>query len=630
MPDGLQVLSRMTDAIAHRGPDDQGHWSDPAQGIFLGQRRLSILDLSAAGHQPMASHCGRYQLVYNGEIYNHLELRTALESAGHKPAWRGHSDTETLLAAITAWGFEATLGKLNGMFAIAAWDTRERALLLARDRLGEKPLYYGRLGDVWVFASELHALRKHPLWRGDIDRNALAAYLRHACVPAPQCIHPGLRKLEPGHWNKIDSVGSEFQDSRSYWQLDAIASNGVRHSAGASLRDCKQELEGRLTHAVKTRMLSDVPVGAFLSGGYDSSLVVSLMQRLSAQRVKTFTIGFSEPAYNEAPYAQAVARHLDTDHTELYVTPEDAMAVIPELPTIWDEPFADASQIPTYLVAKLASGSVKVALSGDGGDELFYGYSRFENTRRLWNKIAACPLNVRRVLATLGRQGAMPMADLISRFGGGHGALAYRLLARTAEAATVLDSDSSDEFYRRLIANHKTLPLAFTPSSRRPDTGDMCAGLEPFENRMLLADMQGYLPDTILTKVDRASMAVGMESRAPFLDHLLVEYAWTIPLEFKQRDGKGKWLLRQLVHEHVPASLVDRPKMGFGVPIGPWLRGPLLDWAESLLEPHRMEQQGLLDAAAVQMWRAHKLGLADWQYQLWTILMFQAWLESVQ
>jgi asparagine synthase (glutamine-hydrolysing) len=631
LPDGMQVLSRMTDAIRHRGPDDQGQWCDERRHVFLGQRRLSILDLSAAGHQPMPSACGRYQMVYNGEIYNHPALRKELEASGQAPAWRGHSDSETLLAAITAWGFEHTLTRLNGMFALAVWDEQEHALLLARDRMGEKPLYYGYNNGVWLFGSELHALRKHPAWCGDINREALAQYLRHACVPAPLCIHAGINKLAAAHWLRIDSPEAGTHTPKRYWQLDKIAVAGVQQSAGTSDADNKHELEQRLTDAVSCRMLSDVPLGAFLSGGYDSSLIVAIMQRISSQPVQTFTIGFNETGFDEAPFARAVARHLGTRHTEMYIEPADAMAVIPQLPHIWDEPFADSSQIPTYLVSKLARESVTVSLSGDGGDELFYGYTRFDNSRRLWQQFNRYPLWLKRLLASLARRHALPLAETVRALAGNRGAGLYRLLARVGQAGEVLDSASDDELYRRLLHTHRSPPMAGEVPPLPHDPAYAHPLLQPFENRMQYADMLRYLPDTILTKVDRASMAVGLESRAPFLDHNLVEFAWRVPLDARFRHQQGKWLLRQLLHEYVPAAMVERPKMGFGVPIDQWLRGPLRDWAEQLLDSRTMQQQGWLDAKAVQrMWRAHKEGLADWQYQLWTVLMFQAWLEVQQ
>jgi asparagine synthase (glutamine-hydrolysing) len=624
------VLRAMGDALLHRGPDDGGVWWDPAAQIGLSHRRLSILDLSPAGHQPMVSPCERFVLAYNGEIYNHLELRAELEAQNGHFDWRGHSDTETLLAALRHWGVEGALQRLNGMFAFGLWDAAERTLFLARDRMGEKPLYYGRSGDTFLFGSELKALAAHPDWRGEVDRDALALYMRHNDVPAPWSIYRGIRKLPPAHFVAIGDGGRAVGAPRCYWDLGAVAEQGVAGASGTpeALAD---ELDALLRDAVGRRMMADVPLGAFLSGGYDSSTVAALMQAQSSRPVKTFTIGFKEEGYDEAQHARAVAAHLGTDHTELYVTPAEALAVIPKLPTMYDEPFADSSQIPTFLVSQLARRHVTVALSGDGGDELFYGYERYFKATKIWVLLSRLPLPVRRLASGLlvhapGNALEKTLGVLPKRLRVNH------LADRLPKLAEVLVCENGESFYRRLVSQWKE-PERVVLGARKPETilsaPDRLPPLPGLRERMMLLDMLTYLPDDILTKVDRASMAVSLEARVPLLDHRVVEFAWRVPTAYKYRDGQGKWLLRQVLYRYVPRELMERPKMGFGVPIEHWLRGPLRDWSEALLDEKRLREEGYFDPAPIRMmWEEHVAGKRRWHYYLWDVLMFQAWLEA--
>ena len=623
----LQAQVRaMIAPIAHRGPDGEGVWVDAVAGIGLGHRRLSILDLSPAGAQPMASASGRFVIAYNGEVFNHAELRREMEAAGAR--FRGHSDTEVILAACEHWGLDATLPRLIGMFALALWDRTARSLSLVRDRMGVKPLYWGRVGTAIAFGSELKALRALPEWRGEIDRDALTAYLRYCYVPAPHSIYRGIRKLEPGCLVTVAADGSLSQ--RRYWDTRALLAGSTRRPAGLSDAEATDRLDALLRDAVARRMVADVPVGAFLSGGIDSSVVVAQMQAASDRPVHTFSIGFDEAEYNEANHAAAVARHLGTHHTELIVTPAQAREVIPELPRWYDEPFGDSSQIPTLLVSRLARSGVTVALSGDGGDELFAGYTRYFVANRLCQ-----PLGRRTAwLRPLARQAIGTLTprqwDILARLVPGRwrpphfGNRLYKL--REAIAAR-----GPNEFYRPLLT-HWTKPEDLVPGGHEPphllDDADLAREVPDPVERMQLIDMLTYLPDDILTKVDRASMAVGLEARVPLLDHRLVEFACSLSPDQRIRDGQGKWLLRQVLYRYVPPALIDRPKMGFGVPIGLWLRGPLRDWAEHLLDPARLAADDLFDPAPIrQMWRAHLEGPDNWQYPLWDVLMVQAWRE---
>jgi len=622
----------MAETIRHRGPDDSGVWTDAETGIALAHRRLSIIDLSPAGHQPMASAGGRYVVAFNGEIYNFAALRSDLEAAGAAPAWRGHSDTEVLLALIEARGVFGALRAARGMFAFALWDTRERTLVLARDRLGEKPLYFGRLGGTFVFGSELKALRAHPQWRASIDRGALALFMRHNYVPAPYTIYQGIQKLLPGHLLTL-RWGAPQPTIEPYWSAREVAEQGFSSPLTLDAATLTDELDALLRDSVAQQMVADVPLGAFLSGGIDSSLIVALMQSQSARPVRTFTIGFSEEGYDEAKHAAAVARHLGTEHTELYVTPNEAMAVIPRLPTIYDEPFADSSQIPTFLVAQLARSKVTVALSGDGGDELFGGYNRYLLGQELWGKLSRLPVGLRTALARVVKsvpartwssvmRPFMPLAPSRYRVG-----LPGDKLHKLAE---VVAYPSLDSLYRDLVSHWKS-PQQVVLGTREPITvlsssGDLA--IDDPVARMMFLDLVTYMPDDILVKVDRAAMAVSLETRIPLLDHRVVEFAWQVPMAAKVNSRSTKQLLRNVLHRYVPQALIDRPKMGFGVPIDSWLRGPLREWAESLLDPARLAREGYFDPEPIRAsWQQHLAGQRQWHYPLWNVLMFQAWLE---
>jgi len=627
---------RMTDAIAYRGPDDQGFFTDASAGIALGHRRLSIIDLSAEGHQPMVSPAGRYVIVYNGEFYNYAEVRAELEAAGDAPRWRGHSDTEVMLAAFDRYGIAATLERMNAMFAIAVFDRAERVLHLARDRMGEKPLYYGRVGDRMAFGSELKALRALPGFAAPVDRSALELYLRFGYVPAPRAIYEGIRKLPPGSRAEIRREHGGFRvDELVYWDLDRVATDGMRDEIPADEARALDELERRLARSVSLRMVSDVDVGAFLSGGVDSSIVTAMMQRASgATPVRTFTIGFEDPAYDEAPFAREVARHLGTDHTEVYVTGREALEVVPRLHDLYDEPFADSSQIPTYLVSGIARRRVTVALSGDGGDELFSGYERYVRGDKLARAAARLPSPLRRAAANVIE--AVPPAAYDVTFGALQAAIPARLrFARPAEKfrklAAGLREDDPRALYLGLVSFWRDgVPI---PGAGRVLTPhDRLAGAFPdlrLDRWMPLVDQHTYLPDDILAKVDRAAMAVSLETRVPFLDHDLVAFAWRVPTALKLRDGRGKHLLRELLCRYVPRALVDRPKRGFAVPLAQWLRGPLRDWAESLLDAGRLRQQGYLDADAVRArWLEFQAGGRYVEHDLWAVLMFEAWVSG--
>ncbi|KPK55383.1 MAG: asparagine synthase [Thiotrichales bacterium SG8_50] len=629
------VVTAMTESIRHRGPDDSGVWVQPQLGLALGHRRLSILDLSPQGHQPMQSACGRYIIAFNGEIYNHAAIRRDLENEGVAPPWRGHSDTEVMLAAVVGWGVEAALKRFNGMFAFALWDGREQVLYLARDRMGEKPLYYSWLNGVFVFASELKALRTYSGWRGAIDRKALALFLRHNHVPTPYSIYEGVQKLPAASWLSLpwSRARARQVEIKPYWSVRAVAESGIASPLATDDAGAVNEAERLLREAVKLRMEADVPLGAFLSGGIDSSTVIALMQAQSDRPVKTFSIGFHDRAYNEAQQAEAVARHLGTDHTELYVTPAETMAVIPRLPELYDEPFSDSSQIPTFLVSELARRHVTVSLSGDGGDELFAGYNRYFWGRNIWRTIGWMPNWLRALAASVCE---LASQDRFRALVDGVGrrvpaAMAVRNpIDKLQKLAEVLTAGSPDEMYYRLVSHWKD-PSAVVRESHEPPTvlteSRAPDGMD-FTQRMMYLDMLTYLPDDILVKVDRAAMGVSLETRVPLLDHRVVEFAWQLPLSMKIRGGQGKWLLRQVLYRHVPRQLVERPKMGFSVPIDDWLRGPLRDWAESLLDEQRLRVEGFFNPKPIrEKWSEHVSGHRNWQYYLWDILMFQAWHE---
>lgn len=632
------ILCRMTDTLVHRGPDDSGIWLDSGSAIALGHRRLSILDLTPAGHQPMVSAGGRFVIAFNGEIYNHLELRKELELAKLAPDWRGHSDTETLLAGFSSWGVAATLQKSIGMFAFALWNTDTHALTLGRDRLGEKPLYYGWQGQgdsaVFLFGSELKALKEHPAFQSDINRDALALLMRHNYIPAPYSIWQGINKLLPGC---ILTISKQQPNGcvEAYWSGKEIVEAGLSSPFVGTSDEAVSALEKILLDAVGKQMLSDVPLGAFLSGGVDSSAIVALMQAQSSKAVRTFSIGFNEAQYNEAIYAKAVAKHLGTEHNELYVTSNDALNVIPNLPAIYDEPFADSSQIPTFLVAQMARQQVTVALSGDAGDELFCGYSRYFMANRIWNKLSYLPLGVRRAMAgsitTLSPASWNKIANpLVSLFP--NNLAGINVGDKLHKGANLLECEAFSDIYRNLVShwqNSESLVLGAT----EPLTVLTSTNLQPKTpseiERMMAVDMLSYLPDDILAKVDRAAMSVSLESRVPFLDHRVVEFAWQLPLKYKLRNGVGKWALREVLFKYVPKTLIERPKMGFGVPIDDWLRGPLRDWAEGLLNETRLLEEGYFNPEMVrEKWNEHLSSKRNWQYLLWNVLMFQAWLQE--
>ncbi len=591
--------------------------------------------------------CGRYVIVYNGEIYNHLELKSELRlrvtvritDRAPRARFRGHSDTEVLLAAFSAWGLERTLARINGMFAFALWDKVEQTLTLVRDRLGKKPLYFGRVAGSFVFASELKALRAVPGFANEIDRDALALYLRHNCIPAPHSIYQGIYKLPPGTsltltrdlalrancWADITS------SIRPYWSARTVFEDGqVRPFTGRE-GEILDHLDALLRDAVASRMIADVPLGAFLSGGIDSSLVVALMQAQSGQPVRTFTIGFHEAAHNEAEDARQVARHLGTEHHELYLSPQDALDVVPRLPTLYDEPFADSSQIPTFLVSKFAREQVTVALSGDGGDELFGGYNRYLWAPRLWGRMAPWPLPVRRAVAgMLNSVSPDRWGKIAADLNIGHRTPADKI----HKIAACLPAHTPAEVYRKLVS-HWEQPESLVPGGREPATVleelDGLIAHHGFAPAMMLADLVTYLPDDILVKVDRASMSVSLEARAPLLDYRLAEFAARVPLDLKVRNGQGKYLLRQLLYRYVPRELVERPKMGFEIPIAAWLRGPLREWAEDLLDERRLQHDGFLDPVPIRTrWQQHLKGERNWQFHMWDILMFQAWREAAR
>jgi asparagine synthase (glutamine-hydrolysing) len=634
--DRPDLLEKMGCALAHRGPDDAGIWTDVDSGIGLVHRRLSIVDLSPAGHQPMVSASGRYVIAFNGEIYNHQDLRTELVKVGAGTtavsAWRGHSDTETLLAGFDAWGIERTLQHCVGMFAFAVWDKQARELVLARDRLGEKPLYYGVQNGVLLFGSELKALKTHPSFVGEIDRAAIALQMRHNYVPAPYSIYQGIRKLPAGSVLRLQA-GVTPAAPTPYWSLcEAIASSRNQPFTGSDT-DAVNALEARLLAAVALQMQADVPLGAFLSGGVDSSTIVALMQAQSARPVKTFTIGFDEAGYNEAVHAKVVARHLGTEHTELYVAPQQALEVIPRLPALYDEPFSDSSQIPTFLVSQMTRQHVTVSLSGDGGDELFGGYSRYRRAAGIWQKLSLLP--------NFAKAGLAGTIRSLSVTGWNRMAAPFLLMmpVRTRNVgdkahkfAALLEQDDRCSFYRGFMshwANPGDIVLQGDEPPNYFNSGESAAGISGYFESMMLSDTLNYLPDDILVKVDRAAMGVSLETRVPLLDHRVVEFAWRLPLHMKVRNGQGKWVLRQVLDKYVPRELIERPKMGFGVPIDSWLRGPLRDWAESLLDESRLRSEGFFNPGPIRKkWAEHLSGQRNWQYHLWDVLMFQAWLEE--
>ena len=628
----------MAATLAHRGPDGCGVWTSDAASIALGHRRLAVIDTTTLGSQPMSSANSQYVITFNGEIYNHLEIRSELLADGIR--FRGDSDTETLIEAIACWGIERALAKANGMFAFALWDKSAHLLRLVRDRLGQKPLYYGWAGDALAFASELKALRAHADFTPKISSDALAAFLRHGHVPAPHTIYQDVYKLPAG---TVLSIGSEVLLNRSlplpspYWSATETAQAGTAGLLDGSDGDITEKLHALLADAVRCCMVADVPIGAFLSGGIDSSVIVSLMQAQSPNPVRTFSIGFAEHGYNEADDAAEIARHLGTSHTSMCVTSADAQATIPQLPEIYDEPFADSSQIPTFLVSRLARDKVTVSLSGDGADELFGGYNRYGWAARVNKLFHLAPPATRRLASwamtsippsrwdTLNR---LPAFALPKR-------LRYRQLGdKLHKLAGVIDAPDRETMYQRLVSQWACPSKITRRVGEAPTVVSDPAqwpALPSFAQQMMLLDTLVYLPDDILVKLDRAAMAVSLEGRVPYLDHRVVEFAWRLPHRFKLRSGSTKWVLREILARYLPRHLFARPKMGFGVPIGDWLRSDLREWAESLLAPQRLKQSGYLDAATLaSVWNEHLSGIRNWQHQLWTVLMFEAWREHVR
>jgi len=633
-----KILEQAGNTIAHRGPDDMGIWFDKETAIGFVHRRLSIIDLSPAGHQPMLSVTGRFVIIFNGEIYNHLDLRNELEKSGNAPRWRGHSDTESLLAAFECWGIEATLKKTVGMFAIALWDKKERKLFLMRDRMGEKPMYYGYFDDRLLFGSELKALRQLPGFKSEINRDVLSLLFRHNYIPAPYSIYTNVFKLMPGSFIEFSSETLRLRqrpEPKIYWSATEIALDAVKNPIKfSSDNEAINALESKLIQSISGQMMSDVPLGAFLSGGIDSSTIVALMQRQSSSAIKTFSIGFKEEDYDEAVFAREVAKHLGTSHTELYVSPDDAMNVIPKLPTIFDEPFSDSSQIPTFLVSELVKKHVTVSLSGDGGDELFCGYSRYLQYPKLWEKISVMPLFLRKIIgniiSSVSPENWNNLYDSISSLLPDK----YQLLSlcnKLHKGASYLSCKDPAHFYRARMMHWEPKGLVLNASEPSTELSTFVSNeLLSLKELMMLLDTIGYLPGDILTKVDRSAMAVSLETRVPLIDHRVYEFAWQLPMHYKVRNGISKWLLRQVLYKHVPQKLIDRPKMGFGVPIDSWLRGPLRDWSESLLDEARLKREGFLNPVPIrQKWLEHSTGKGNWQYHLWDILMFQAWLETV-
>jgi len=638
---GMEVLLNMTRTLSHRGPDDNGAWSDKSNGIGLGHTRLSILDLSEKGHQPITSACGRYVMSFNGEIYNFRDIKITLEKKGHY--FTGSSDTEVLLESISEWGLEGAIEQCNGMWAFALWDKKERTLSLCRDRIGKKPVYYGLTGDSFVFASELKAIKTFPGFSGRLDRKSITSYLRHNYVPSPYSIFEGIGKLPPA--SIITLSVQELSDAcnirklnkpKQYWSIKAIVERHISHPCKDRFGETLNNLDNVLKHAVSRRMISDVPLGAFLSGGIDSSIVVAMMQQCSEIPVNTFSIGFKEEQYCEAKYAKEIAKYLGTRHTELVVQAKQALDVIPELPHIYDEPFSDVSQIPTYLLSRMTREHVTVALSGDGGDEMFAGYNRYVMGNNIWKTIGWAPEGARKIFAsscvrnTVNSKIGRNLLHVGSRFPG-FNQINYAT-DRLDKLSEIISAPSKEDMYRRLVSHWKS-PEEIVVGGEEPvtaltDVDSKISDLGLMES-MMYFDAITYLPDDILTKVDRASMAASLEVRCPLLDREVIELSWKIPMSMKTKGSNGKYILKKLLAQYLPERLFDRPKMGFGVPIDSWLRGSLRDWAEDLLSAEKIKREGVFRSAPIRaLWKEHLSGKRNWQYYIWDILMFQAWLDN--
>ena len=625
------ITKKMTDSIKHRGPNDSGCWNNPSEGIALGHRRLSILDLSDAGHQPMESSNGRYVIAFNGEIYNHLEIRSDIEKSNGNISWRGHSDTETILSAFETFGIQESLEKFVGMFAFSLWDKKNKILTLARDRLGEKPMYYGwqniANGRVFLFGSELKALKSFPDIDLRVDRGSLSLFLKHAYVPNPYSIYENIFSLEPGQFLQVSLV-NKMTKTVNYWEASEIIKKGSSEEYTGTPKEAVKDLKNLLRHTIKSQMISDVPLGAFLSGGIDSSTVVSIMQEQADIPVKTFTIGFNEKGFDEAKYAKSIANHLGTDHTELYINANDAIKVIPDMHSIYCEPFADSTQIPNFIVSRLANNDVTVALSGDGGDELFGGYSRYNHIDNIWKKINYFPLSTRNLISKILTY-PLQEKSIYSKY---KSKTLTNLSKRIISGTNLINSETIDKLYLHVITQipfsedvvHDGYLKETKLDDLKPNFGDI-SNIE----KMMGTDTINYLPDDILTKVDRAAMRTSLETRVPFLDHNIVEFAWRLPISYKVKEGESKWPLQQILKDFLPESLTKREKMGFSVPIHEWIRGPLSEWCEELLNKDRLKSEGFFDEEIVcNKWKEHLFGKKNNITFLWPILMFQSWLEN--
>ena len=621
LQDPYSIISKMTDRLRHRGPNDKGIWCDAEQGIALGHRRLAILDLSSQGHQPMHSHNDRYVIIYNGEIYNYLELKKQLQKNNHH--FTSHSDTEVILTLISSYGLDAALQRISGMFAFALWDKKNKVLHLARDRMGEKPLYYGRVNQCWVFGSELKAIRVYPHFENKVDRASLALLMQYGYIPAPNSIYEHIYKLPPGHYLSLTySNRHSLPEPKPYWSAIKVAQDGLHNPLHLTDKEVIQSTEELLSSIIRSRMISDVPIGAFLSGGIDSSLITALMQKNSSQPIKTFTIGFQDPAYNEAGYAKAIAQYLQTDHTELYIDADQAFNLIPNLPSIYDEPFADSSAIPTCLIAQLTRQHVTVCLSGDGGDELFGGYNRYLLGNTLSNMVRFLPYPLRLLLQKTLLALSSPSMEALLQY-----SKLPMIHHKLHKLSSVIAVKSTNDLYPYLISQWLD-PQEIVKEGGRTQYNPLLEKNDMIK-KMMLYDTLFYLPDDIMVKVDRACMAVGLENRAPYLDHQLFAWTWRLASNMKIRNRTTKWLLREVLAQHIPQSLFARPKMGFSIPLGSWLRGPLRDWADALLNKSSIEAQGYLEAGPIlKKWEEHLTGKRNWQYPLWTVLMFQAWLHE--
>ena len=625
------ITKKMTDSIKHRGPNDSGCWNNPSEGIALGHRRLSILDLSDAGHQPMESSNGRYVIAFNGEIYNHLQIRSDIEKNNGNISWRGHSDTETILSAFETFGIQESLEKFVGMFAFSLWDKKNKILTLARDRLGEKPMYYGwqniANGRVFLFGSELKALKSFPDIDLRVDRGSLSLFLKHAYVPNPYSIYENIFSLEPGQFLQV-SLTNKMTKTVNYWEASEIIKKGSFEEYKGTPKEAVKDLKNLLRHTIKSQMISDVPLGAFLSGGIDSSTVVSIMQEQADIPVKTFTIGFNEKGFDEAKYAKSIANHLGTDHTELYINANDAIKVIPDMHSIYCEPFADSTQIPNFIVSRLANNDVTVALSGDGGDELFGGYSRYNHIDNIWKKINYFPLSTRNLISKILTY-PLQEKSIYSRY---KSKTLTNLSKRIISGTNLINSETIDKLYLHVITqipfSEDVVHDGYLKETKLDDLKPSFGDISNIE-KMMATDTINYLPDDILTKVDRAAMRTSLETRVPFLDHNIVEFAWRLPISYKVKEGETKWPLQQILKDFLPESLTKREKMGFSVPIHEWIRGPLSEWCEELLNKDRLKSEGFFDEEIVcNKWKEHLYGKKNNITFLWPILMFQSWLEN--